>query len=461
MGVTKSFDLVFREFTTEKRRYSLFVVNGFTPNLLLLEVLREVAQGDHGPDPVKLLVDGRLSYGQLETVTDLDDLALKVLSGPMGLIFEGADRALLVDVRAYPARQPSEPDSERVLLGPRDGFVETLIFNCALIRRRMRDPRLRFELFQVGKHTKLDVALAYVEGYTSGALVEAFRQRLRAMDIPGASMAEEVVLENLQPHPWNPFPTVRLTERPDVVTENLLEGRLAVLADTTPIAIVAPYTYLSHLHHPEDYHVPAASGTFLRWVTFLALLIGTFLTPFWLTLSLHPLSWLPGVGPAAKPVYPLLLELLVAEVGIDIIRRSVLNAPAPIATSLGILAAVVLGDLAAKAHIFTPEVLVYSAVGAIALFAIPSLPLGMAQRLVRVALLLVAGLLGWPGFLVGIVCLFVFLWRMDAFGLPYLWPLLPFDGPALASIVLRQPMTAKRKGPRIIRHLRPQRGGTV
>lgn len=461
LGVGKTFDLIFKEFEVRGRRYAVYYVNGFGQDLLQFQILRELTEGHLGPDPEKALKERRFSYPPLTTTKDLDAFVFQILSGPMGVIVEGSDEALILDTRKYPDRSPSEPDTERVIMGPRDSFIETLLFNCALIRRRMRDPRLRFELFQIGRHTKVDVAIGYVEGYTSEDFVQAVRERLQAIDVAGVAMAEETVEENLGKHPWNPFPVVRVTERPDVAAENLLEGRVAIMVDTSPMVIVAPMTYLSHLHHPEDYHVSPATGTFLRWISLGALVVGTWLTPVWLVLALHPLPALKMIGPSKPPTYPLLAQLLVAEFGIDVIRRSVLNSPSIIATSMSILAAVILGQLATKAKIFTPEVLVYSAVVAIALFAVPSLQLGMAHRLVRIVLLILGGLFSWWGLAAGFVAMSAVLLSTSSFGIPYLWPLIPLDVASLTSILIRQPLTFSRKGPKAILHLKPQRGGAV
>jgi stage V sporulation protein AF len=459
MGVGTSFDLILREYEVDGQRYALYYVNGFAQDLLIFEVMKQVSAGGLGAAPTRQELERRLSYGQVSALNDLDAFAFQVLSGPMGLLIDGSDEALVMDTRSYPDRQPEESDTERVLMGPRDGFVETLLFNCALVRRRMRDPRLRFELYQAGQHTRMDVAVCYLDGFTSQDLVEAVRQSVRRLDLAGLTMTEQALMENIHPHPWNPFPVVRVTERPDVVAENLLEGRVAILIDTSPMVVLAPYTYFSHLHHPEDYHIAPLSGTYQRWVSLLALFIGTYVTPIWLVLALHPVKALSYIGPSSPPVYSLLAQFLFAELGIDTVRRAVLNAPRIIATSMSILAAVIVGDLAAKAKLFAPEVMVYSAIAAVALFAVPSLQLGQAHRLVRIALLVLGGALGWWGLLLGTAALLTLLLSMDSFGLPYLWPLLPFDFRALTTVLLRRPLTAKDTAPRRILRLHPQGGG--
>jgi stage V sporulation protein AF len=457
-GKGKSFEMILREYEVGGRRYALYYVNGFAQDLTIFEIMKQVSAGQLTAAPSGEELERRLSYGQVTALDDLDALAFQILSGPIGLLVDGYDKALAMDERYYPDRSPEEPDTERLQVGPRDGFVETLIFNCALVRRRMRDPRLRFELHHAGETTKMDVAIAYIEGYTSEALVESVRQKVEALDLAGLTMAEEAMVENLSPHPWNPFPVTRLTERPDVVAENLLEGRVAILVDTTPMAILLPYPYLSHIHHPEDYHVPPLSGTYLRWISLIALVIGTWLTPVWLILALHPVKALSFIGPSKPPVYPLLVQFLLIELGIDMIRRAVLNAPRTIATSMSILAAVIVGDLAAKADIFAPEVMVYGAIAAVALFTVPSIALAMAHRMVRVVLLVLAGLFSWWGLAAGTVAFFLLLLSMDSFGLPYLWPLIPWDGRALRTVLLRWPLNLPDTAPRRILRLRPQGG---
>lgn len=460
IGVGVSFDIIFKEFTVSGRRYATYFVNGFGQDLLQLEIIRQITQGGLGEDPDRFLRDTRLSYPSTTTTRDVDAFILEIFSGPMGIVVEGSPDLLILDTRSYPERNPSEPDTERVITGPRDGFVETILFNVALVRRRMRDPNLRAELVHVGEHTKIDVAVAWIEGYTSPALVEQVKERVRAIRAAGVTMAEEAIEENIGGRTmWDPFPKMRITERPDVVAENLMEGRVAVFVDTSPMVILLPVPYLSHIHSPEDYHVSPANGTFLRWVTILALLIGTWVTPLWLVLATHPIPALKVIGPSSPPTYPLVWQFIAAEVGIDIIRRAILSAPSTIATAMSILAAVILGQLATKANIFTPEVLVYSSIAAVALFAVPSIQLGMAHRLVRISLIVLTGIFGWYGLIGGSAALFAYLSTMTAWGIPYLWPLIPFDFSALASILIREPLTYSRKGPRRLLRLNPRHGG--
>jgi len=461
IGVGTSFDIVTKEFEADGWHYTVYLVNGFAQDLLQLEIIEEITSGALDRKKGESLLSGRLSYPMTVTTKDVDTFIVDVLSGQLGILIEGTDEAAVLDTRSYPDRDPSEPDTERVLTGPRDGFIETILFNVALVRRRMRDPNLRFKLLRAGIHTKVDVALAYVKGYTSEKLVDAVWEKLENIDAAGVAMAEQTVEEALSGGAfWNPFPVARTTERPDVVAESLEEGRVAVMVDTSPMAIVAPMPYLSHLHSPEDYHLSAAAGTFLRWVSLVALIVGTWLTPVWMVQALHPIPALRIIGPSSPPSYSLVAQFLLAEVGIDIIRRALLAAPSTIAQAMSILAAVILGQLATKINLFTPEVLVYSAIAAVALFAVPSLELGMAHRLVRVALIILGGIIGWWGIILGSAGLFALLLSMNSFGLPYLWPLIPFDGKALLSIFVREPLTHRAKGPKRILRLDP-RGGTA
>jgi stage V sporulation protein AF len=441
LGVGRSFDVIFRRYFFET-----------LPNMLAQGEFEWLAD-DPPADPAGVLRDlleRRLHYSQVTTTTDMDEVVHQVLAGPMAILVGGSDRAIIVDTRWYPDRQPNEPDNEQLVRGPHDGFIETLVFNTALIRRRMRDPRLRFELVLGGRRSHIDIAIGYIEGLTDPRLVDELRRRIRSMDVAGLSMGERPTAEFLARKPWNPLPTVRFTERPDVAALHLMEGHALVLVDTTPEAIIAPSTLWNHIHHPEDYHVNPVAGTYLRWVEFASILLATVLAPLWLLLATHPalLAHVPAlrfVGPKQASGFPLFWQFVAAEVAIDVLRRAILNTPHPMASTMGILGAVILGQAASKAGLFAPEVLVYMVVAAVAGFAISSDALAQAARLARFSLILLVGVAGPYGFIAGLTGWLVLALLTDSFGVPYLWPLIPFDWTGLRDVLIRVPAPSRSR----------------
>lgn len=463
MGLGESFDVVARWLSIAGREAVLVFVDGFAKDQVLLrlvQVLQGLAVDKVAPDPIKKLLAQYIGYIEVDTVDFLEDIPKQVLAGPVVLLVDGNRQAIVIDAREYPARGPEEPDIERVTRGSRDGFTETLVFNTALIRRRIRDPKLRVELQQAGKRSLSDMAIVYIKDIADPGLVELIKERLKAIDIDGLPMAEKSVEEFLTLGTWNPFPQVRYTERPDVAAVHILEGHVVILVDTSPSAIIAPATFFHHVQHAEEFRQNALVGAYLRWVRLLGVAASLVVTPLWLLLALHPEVVPPAlrlVGPGKLGKVPLFLQFLFAELGLDLVRMAAIHTPSALATALGIIAAFMIGDFAAKVGLLIPEVVVYMAVAAVGTFATPSYEFGMAIRLIRLALLFLTGFFGPAGFITGLIILLLLLLTTKSFNVPYLWPLLPWDGAALWDVVLRRPVPLKRWRPQVLRPQDPDR----
>jgi stage V sporulation protein AF len=252
---------------------------------------------------------------------------------------------------------------------------------------------------------------------------------------------------------WNPFPRVRYTERPDVAAVHLLEGHILIMVDTSPSIIIAPSTYFHHIHHAEEFRQNPAVGVYIRWVRFLAVIISIFVTPLWLLAALEPgilPNWLQFIGPEKVGKIPLLIQFLIGEVALDFMRMAAIHTPSPLATALGVIAALLIGEVATNIGLLIPEVILYTAVVAVGSFSTPSYELSMANRLVRLFLLLAAGLFQLPGFLGAVAIVIILVSLTKSFGVPYLWPLIPFNWPALKTILIRSPVPIQNRRPSIL-----------
>lgn len=412
---------------------------------------------------LRSLLQEQLTHSQVSVIHDFDEAISSVMSGPMILLVDGEASAIQIDIRYYPDRSPSNPDIQQVMFGPQDGFVENIVDNTALIRRRVKDTGLRFEMLKVGRRSKTDVAVGYIEGLTNPELVRRIKQRLQAVVIDGIPSGEQPVAEYLGRQPWNPFPTTRRTVRPDVAAVNLYDGHVLVIVDTTPVVLIAPVSMFQLLQHPEDYHVGPVYGTYLRFIEAYSILWGALIPPVWLLLATHPgiLSHLPAlsfIGPKQPSSIPLPVQFLLLEVSIDVLRRAILNSPTSLATSFGILGAVIIGQVASKTGLFSPEALVYMVGAAIASFAIADIELGMALRLVRISLILLEWLWALPGIVIGLLFWTIMAARTESLGVPYLWPLVPFNWPALRSVLIREPASHHIPRPWIMNPLDRWRG---
>ncbi|NLW06413.1 MAG: spore germination protein [Clostridia bacterium] len=460
LGVGESFDVVQRDIILAGRKAALFYINGMVKDGIMVEILISMSQlkrEDLFPDAFLKVYKQYLSHIQVENLDDLHEVVDKILMGQIAMLVDGIEQVFAIDVRQYPARGPEESDLERVVRGSRDNFVETLLFNTGLLRRRLRDPKLRTELFQVGSRSKADVAVVYIKDIANPRLVELVKERIKAIKMDGLPMAEKSLEEFINPGSlWNPFPRVRYTERPDVVATHLLEGHVAVMVDTSPSVMILPVTMFHHLQHAEEFRQAPVIGTFMRLVRFIGVAISVFLPALWLLLALYPALLPPGlawIGPKEMGSIPLLGQFLLAELGINMMRLAAIHTPTSLATALGLIAAVLIGDIAVSVGLFNAEVILYVAIAAVGIFSTPSYELGMANTLVRIALLIGVGLFGLTGFTTVLLAVFILLVTTKSFGLPYLWPLVPFNGSALLDIFIRPPVPLQNLRARVLQPL--------
>lgn len=458
LGVPDTFDIVLREMSIGGKKIAIYSVNGMVNTQvvsLILEALIDLERADLVVNALSKLVKGRIVNLQVSEVETMDKIFYFLLSGPMVILVEGQEKAIIVDVRTFPARAPQEPDIEKVTRGSRDGFVETLVFNTALIRRRLRDPKLRMKLVQVGTRSKTDVCVAYIEDITNLELVSKITEELQGIQIDGIPMAEKSIEEFILGSKfWNPYPRVRYTERPDVAATHLLEGHVLIIVDTSPSIIIAPVTYWHHLQHAEEYRQEPIVGAYMRLVRFIGVFTSIFLLPLWLAAALNPdvlPEWLKWLGVSQPGKIGLLPQILIAEFGVDLMRMAAIHTPSPLSTALGLVATFMLGDIAIKVGLFTPEIVMYIAIVSVGTFATPSYELAQANRLARLFLVIMTFVGGFIGFGIGIIAVFILLLRTKSFGVPYLWPVIPFNGKAIGKALFRSPVTLQNTRPSILK----------
>ncbi len=456
LGVEKSFDVIHLDLNYANKDMAIFFIDGFIKDdifLHIMSLLAELKEEDLEEHTLDRLLKRYIPYVELATERDLINAANQVLAGQTALIVDGIDQAILIDTRTYPARTPQEPDIERVVRGSKDGYVETLVFNTTLTRRKVRDRSLRMEFMQVGRRSKTDVVICYIEDIADVELVENIKKSLEKIDTDGIPMAEKTVEEYISGNHWNPYPTVRYTERPDTAAVHLLEGHVCIIVDGSPSVIITPTTFWHHVQHAEEYRNKPIVGAYLRIVRFLGVLISIFLIPLWYLYAVHP-EVLPDVlsfiGPNKKGNVPLFLQFLIVEIGIDMLRMAAIHTPNSLATALGIVAALMIGQVAVEVGLFSNEVILYIAVAAIGMFATPSYELSMANRITRLVLLIITGVFGSVGFVIGTFAWILLLANMKSYKVPYLWPFIPFDFKAFMDIIIRAPIPLKRTRPKFL-----------
>src|SRR5690625_1129969 len=456
VGVGVSYDLEFRELIVLKRKVQIYYLNGQVSDLVAIEIIKKLIDiNDDETNQKKLfeIVENRLSNLSVVPIKTMDEAVDQMLSGLIVVFVDGEKYAFVVDVREYPGRQPEEPDTERVIRGARDGFTENVVINTALTRRRIRDARLRNEMLKVGERSKTDVCLSYIKDIADDEMVELTKKKIRSIEIDGITMADKAVEEFIVESEWNPYPLVRYTERPDVAANHLLEGHLLLTVDTSSSIIILPTTYFDHLEHAEEYRQAPAVGTFIRWIRLLAILASVYLLPLWLLFAMDP-TLLPKalsfIGPNEEGQIPIAVQIIIAIIGVEFVRMAAVHTPTPLATALGLIAAIVIGDIAIKVGLFSPEVVLYAAISTMGAYVTPSYELSVANKLMNLFLVLITAFFGVIGFSIGFLISIFFLANLKSLRTPYLWPFLPFNAKAMLKFIFRIPVPFSNGRPSIV-----------
>ena len=348
-----------------------------------------------------------IPYVEVDVIGDFDQIFRNLLSGVTCLFIDGYQACLAIDCRTYPARSVDEPDKDKSLRGSRDGFVETIVFNTALMRRRIRDRHLVMKMLEVGESSRTDVALCYMDDRVDQELLKNLNYRIRDIKVDDLRMNQQSLAECLFKRKWyNPFPKFKFTERPDTAAACLLEGKVVILVDNSPSAMILPTSILDIIEEANDYYFPSLTGMYLKISRALITFLTIFLTPVFL-LFMQNLSWLPKIFAfvAVKDTVniPLIFQLLMLEVAIDGLRLAALNTPSMLSTPLSVIAGLVMGEFSVKSGWFNAEVMLYMAFVAVANYTQPNFELGYALKFMRLELLVLTAVFNWIGFLAGTV----------------------------------------------------------
>ncbi|WP_200411237.1 spore germination protein [Virgibacillus salexigens] len=456
LGIGVSFDLGFREVVLLKRKVQVYYVTGLCDSIIIQDLLKELVNlNDHESNSKKLpeIIENRLLHQQVEKAKTMDESIDQMLSGLIVLFVDGEKYAFIIDVRNYPGRTPEEPDTERVVRGSRDGYTENIIENTALTRRRIRDPRLRNEMLKVGERSKTDVCLSYIDDVADEGLINLIKDRVEQIEIDGLSMADKTIDEFIINRKWIPFPLVRYTERPDVAANHLLEGHVLITVDTSPSVIILPTTLFHHLQHAEEYRQTPAIGTFIRWIRFLAVFASMYLLPLWLLFVMEP-NLLPKelafIGPNEDGNISIPIQIIMAIVGIEFLRMAAIHTPTPLSTSMGLIAAVLIGQIAIDVGMFSPEVILYVSISAVGTYVTPSYELSVSNKIVNILFVIITGLYGLYGFIGMFLVHLLGLASLKSLRTPYLWPFIPFNPRAMLHTLVRIPMPFTNSRPSIV-----------
>lgn len=440
----QSFDLVKRDLIIADRKAALFFIDGLLKDDITEKILEFFCKNVKSENFKSALyfAQSAVPYVEVEVTSDLKKICTDVLSGISALIIEGFTEVILLDTRTYPQRSTSEPDNDKVLRGSRDGFVETLINNTALIRRRIRDTNLTVKAYSVGTQSHTDIAVIYMENKVDKKLLANLDKRLKAIDVPSLTMNQQSLVEALYKNLWyNPFPKVKHTERPDTTASAILDGNIVILVDNAPSALLLPTSIFDVLEEADDYYFPPVTGTYLKLARYFITIVTVLITPLWL-LALQNPDYCPEFfrfvlldEPQNIPVF---WQLILMEVGIDGLRLAALNTPNSLTTPLSIIGAIALSEFAVESGWVSMEAILYMALVTVANFTQPNFELGYSFKFCRVLLLVLTYIFNVWGFIIAFIINLVLLCTNRTLSSKsYLYPLVPFNGKEFLRKILR------------------------
>lgn len=445
LDVEKNFDVVYRVINFAGRDACMYLVDGFCKDDLIQKLLQYFMDmtPDKMPENMHGISKQFTPYVEVEVEGRCKTLIDSLLTGMFVLLIDGYEKALLVDSRTYPARGVEEPDKDKVLRGSKDGFVETIVFNTALIRRRIRSKELRMEMLNAGRSSRTDIVLCYMGDRVDRKLLDELRRKINSIDVDALSMNQESLAECLYRRRWfNPFPKFKYTERPDTAAAQVLEGNVVILVDNSPAAMILPTTIFDVTEEADDYYFPPITGTYLRLTRFLITLFTYFVTPTFLLLMNHA-EWVPEsfsfILLKEEPNVPLIWQFLLLELAIDGLKLAAVNTPNMLSTPLSVMAALVLGEFSVNSGWFSSEVMLYMAFVAIANYTQSNYEMGYALKFLRILNLLLTQWFGLWGYIggVAVAVLSICCNRTISRG-SYIYPLIPFDWKNLKNRLLRR-----------------------
>ncbi len=448
LNVKDNFDIIKREMEINSQRVVMYYIDGFVTAQIMQKLMMHLTSvksfGSGKAGDVERFVKTSVPSVEVDAVYDYDTIVTMVLSGCSAILSDGFGAgAVIVDARSYPARMTEEPGNDKVMRGARDGFVETLIFNTAMVRRRIRDPRLMVKYANVGERSKTDVAVVYIEGKADPVYVKQLIEKINSIKTDALPMGHQSLIECLIKKRWyNPFPKVRCTERPDAACASILEGSVIVLCDTSPEAMILPTSIFDFLQETDDYYYPSFTGTYLRLIRQMVFLGAIFLTPVWYTLVVnaqHLPQWIAFIVPRDMGQVPIIAQLIIVEFVLDGLKLASLNTPSVLSNSFSVVGGLLLGDFAVQIGWLCPDAIFYMAIEAIAGFTQSNYELGYAFKFMRILSIILVHFLNYWGLILGtLITIILVATNKTVLGKrDYLYPLIPFNWKALKSLLFR------------------------
>lgn len=436
--ISDSFDVVYRNVEIKHHRCILVFLSSLTDGALISDIVQSIVI------TTKSEVTLTFYPGSVEPQKDLHKAVTALLSGQCLVLVEGASEVYCVETRRYPSRQTAEPSVEKSVRGAHDGFVENIILNVGLIRRRIRDPRLRIVANKEGIKTRTDIVYVYIEHLVDPDILADFEHRLTTLD-ETEIISERNLCEELYGKTMNPYPHVRYSERPDICAIHLLQGYLIALVDNSPSAIILPTTFFEQTKQIEEYTQTTLIAMFTRILRLIGILFSLYLLPLWVALVVdHNPTLLHLPLEENVKLLEFGFQIIFADVVVEWIRQSLIHTPTILSSIMSFIAVFVLGDMAVGFGVYTNEILIMIALCNIGNLLTPSYELSLANKVFRILISVLALFMGQAGFCLGVLFHVIVLLSTKTIKFPYLYPVIPFSYKEFRRILFGSPIRLKK-----------------
>lgn len=448
LGIKDSFDIGKRELYLYDKRNLIYTNNFLVNTDLLIQIIQSLFLNEfNNTDSYFDNFYKNISSISVMTSKDLLEIETEVLKGLACIIVADFDKAIIIDIRNYPTRGLSEPDGEKVVRGSKEGFTENIATNVALLRRRIRSGKLKVKKFVVGDFSKTEIAYVYIDDLVNKVALNNAIDKIQKVKVNELTMTDKALEELLSNRPYSPYPMVRYTERPDTLAVHLYQGMFGIIVDTSPSVMIAPTSIFDHFQAPEEYRQTSMSGTFLRLLRFFGIIVSFLLVPIWLCFvnqKDYSNTMLVNIMNLDYTRQSILIQLLISEISIELVRMASIHTPDSLSTSMGLIVGIILGGIGVELGIVSQTIVLLGALSAIGTYITPSYELALANKMVKLIYIVIAYFFGMYGILFFTIFMFFYLLSLKSFGQSYLKPLYPFSLKLLIRQFIRSPYKNKQ-----------------
>lgn len=450
LGIKNVFDIGKKELTICGMRNLLysatFLVNAEEVTQILLNFFQ--TNYEYNDETYFNYIYQNLSCINVSVSSNFDELVNSIFNGLVVFLINNSDKAIIIDLRKYPQRGLSEPDMEKVVRGSKEGFCENIAVNIGLIRRRIKTNDLVIQKREIGTYSKTLVSIIYLKEKVNQKALNECIKRLDQVNVQELTMTDKALEELLTTRPFSIYPMVRYTERPDTLVAHLYQGQFAILVDTSPSVMLGPTTFFDHLQAPEEYRQTPLSGTYLKLLRMIGIFVSFLLVPLWLCFVNQLDLNIPILSQVLTLEFSktnILFQVLMAEITIEMVRMASIHTPNSLSQSMGLIVGIILGGIAVNLGIVSETIVLLGALSAIGTYITPSYELALANKIVKLVLIIISYFFGLTGLIISLIGYIIYLATLKSFSMPYFSPLIPFHFKKLIKELIRLPYRSEKK----------------